>query len=101
MLQIKRLFTGLIFCFLHFSMSGQTNNDPAQFNSRIDSLLSLLKTAKEDTNKVNILYELSEECSEEDILKYAQAALLLAEKLNYKKGVAVASNNIGYVYYTK
>ncbi|HYV92667.1 MAG TPA: tetratricopeptide repeat protein [Chitinophagales bacterium] len=66
--------------------------------SKIDSLENLLKTAKEDTNKVNILYQLSEECNEEDILKYAMPALQLAEKLNYKKGMANACNNIGYAY---
>ena len=43
--------------------------------TKMDSLQNLLKVAKEDTNKVKILYELSEECAEEDILKYAIPAL--------------------------
>ena len=64
----------------------------------IDSLQNLLSTAKEDTNKVNILYQLSEACAEEDILKYAMPALQLAEQLNFKKGMAQASNNVGYAY---
>jgi len=67
--------------------------------SVMDSLLSVLKTAKEDTNKVNLLYQLSEKCeSQEDILLYAEQSLALAQKLGYKKGIANAFNNIGYVY---
>jgi len=73
------------------------NNCDAQ-DTKMDSLQNLLKTAREDTTKVNILYELSEECAEEDILKYATPALELAEKLNFKKGIADALNNIGYVH---
>ncbi|MBA3682633.1 MAG: tetratricopeptide repeat protein [Bacteroidetes bacterium] len=68
---------------------------------KIDSLLSVLKAAKEDTNKVKTLYNLSEECGDEDILKYAEASLALSEKLNYKKGIANAFVNIGFVYANK
>src|SRR6476620_3359127 len=67
-------------------------------DTKMDSLQNLLKFAKEDTNKVKILYELSEKCAQEDILKYAIPALELAEKLNFKKGIADALNNIGYAY---
>ncbi len=67
--------------------------------AKMDSLNALLKTTKEDTNKVNILYQLSEECDEEDILKYAELSLKLAEKLNYKKGVASSLHSIGRVYF--
>ena len=68
-------------------------------NNIMDSLLLALKTSKEDTNKVNLLYQLSEECeTQDDILIYAQQSLLLAEKLGYKKGIANALNNLGYVY---
>lgn len=73
---------------------------PAQV-SPVDSLLSILKTAKEDTNKVNILFQLSEQCVVEDILKYAQQSLALAEKLKYEKGIANAYNNIAFVYHNQ
>lgn len=64
-----------------------------------DSLLNLLKKAGNDTNKVNLLYHLSEVAADDDqVLSYAMQALQLAEKLNYKKGIADATNNIGYVY---
>ena len=69
--------------------------------TKIDSLLNILKTSKEDTNKVNVLYFLSEICDEADILKYCEPALKLAENLNYQKGVANISNNIGNVFYLR
>ncbi len=68
-------------------------------NTKTDSLLTLLKTDKEDTNKVNHLYQLSEESTDnKDVMRYAQQSLLLAEKLKYKKGMANAANNIGFVF---
>lgn len=68
---------------------------------KVDSLLTVLKTAKDDTAKVNTLFTLSEICAEEDILQYAEAALHLSEKLNFKKGVANALGNIGFAYYNQ
>jgi tetratricopeptide (TPR) repeat protein len=64
----------------------------------VDSLLLQLKTAKEDTNKVKLLFELSEICDEKEILKYASASLTLARRLEYKRGIADALNNLGYYY---
>lgn len=67
----------------------------------MDSLLTVLKTATEDTTKVNVLFTLSEVCPEEDILKYAEEALHLSEKLNFKRGIADALGNIGFAYYNQ
>lgn len=68
--------------------------------SPTDSLLALLKTAREDTNKVNILYGLSEIAeADQDFYNYALQSLHLAQKLKYQKGVANAYNNIGGYYY--
>ena len=68
----------------------------------IDSLLSVLETAKEDTNKVNALNNLSLELlNTGDFLqakKYADDALSLSGKINFKKGKADAYNNIGIIY---
>jgi two-component sensor histidine kinase len=99
--QMKYLLIGSTLFFYYFSAFGQQSNGSTALTTRTDSLLNLLKAAKEDTNKVNILYHLSEECVEEDVLKYAELAMQLAEKLNYKKGIAGASNNIGFVYANK
>ena len=84
-----------ILCIL-FSIGGMAQN------KQIDSLVVVLKIVKEDTNKVNILYQLSDESMDDkDVLHYAEESLELAEKLNYKKGIANASNNIGYVFMNK
>ncbi len=65
---------------------------------RIDSLLQVLKPAKEDTGKANTLNALSKEfwlTSDYDkAKKYADDALQLSEKINYEKGQAYAYLNI-------
>lgn len=68
-------------------------------DSEIDSLLRELSAAKEDTNKANLLYPLSEICDENDIIKYASELLDLSEKLGFKEGIAGALNNLGYAYH--
>lgn len=78
----------------------------AQSLSKEDSLLSVLKTAKEDTNKVNTLNLLSEYAgwridNYDTAFFYAQNALQLAEKSKYKYGVAVSKYNFGKIYYWK
>ncbi len=90
---MKKSTIYFLFCFLFSFLNIALQ---AQQVTTVDSLEQLLKKAKEDTVKVNILCQLSDECAEEDILKYAKSALKLAEKLNYKKGIAAACNNIGY-----
>ena len=70
----------------------------AQNPKLMDSLLQKLRVSKEDTNKVNVLFNLSENCEIQDILKYAGPALKLAQKLDYKKGIADATNNVGLYY---
>src|SRR5215831_18844956 len=62
-------------------------------NRTIDSLQILLQTQKEDTSKVNILnalsYDFHQQGDFQKHLQYAKQALDLAEKLNFKKGIAV------------
>ena len=71
-------------------------------NKYLDSLLTLLKTDKADTNKVIHLSRLSSEYESigyfENGLNYGTAALTLANKLNFKKGVILAYNSIGNIY---
>jgi tetratricopeptide (TPR) repeat protein len=71
-------------------------------NAKIDSLLSVLKTAKEDTNKVNNLNNISGQYLKiSDYIqgkKYCDYALSLARKINYEKGEANAHYNIGIMY---
>jgi tetratricopeptide (TPR) repeat protein len=81
------------------------NNAFAQQN-KMDSLIILLKTAKEDTNKVNILNLLSDElCNiglNDSAIRYANQAILLANSINGKvwlKGAADGYSNLALVYY--
>ena len=67
-----------------------------------DSLKSLLKTAREDTLKVNTLIALSGKLlssDSDDAIQYAREAKTLADKLGFKRGQAYALKSIGMVYY--
>ncbi len=73
-------------------------------NRETDSLLTVLKTAKEDTNKVNILNQLCEKAGwriakYDKAFEYAEGAKTLAEKLGFTKGVANSYHNIANIYY--
>lgn len=77
---------------------------PAQ-NRIIDSLLSRLKTDKEDTNKVLRLKELCWEYKNQgkydSAMIFGTKAVDLAKKLNYKRGLSASYNNIGTLYIEK
>jgi serine phosphatase RsbU (regulator of sigma subunit)/Tfp pilus assembly protein PilF len=82
---ILLLYAG-VFCSFT-SLTGQTN---------IDSLLSLLKTAKEDTLKIRIRAQIGEEIPVLRIT-YWDSIRVDAEKWDLKKIKAQAINNMGYV----
>jgi serine phosphatase RsbU (regulator of sigma subunit)/Flp pilus assembly protein TadD len=68
---------------------------------KTDSLESILKTSKDDSDKVTILYQLAanylhDNC--EKALLYGNKAKELALKINDKQGLASALNNIGLAY---
>jgi signal transduction histidine kinase/tetratricopeptide (TPR) repeat protein len=70
----------------------------------IDSLKTELTHAKEDTLKVKMLNRLSSlnyYIDSNKSFKHAKSALLLSQKLHYKKGTAYAYNNIGICYLLK
>ena len=72
-----------------------------QGQAHVDSLLQALPKQQEDSNKVNILQDLSfSYCTinAEKGIKYGQQALVLATKLNWEKGVAYAHNSLGNNY---
>ncbi len=85
---IKYFLFGLTFSFCHLISYGQQSN--------IDSLLSLLKKAKQDTLKIRLRAEIGEEIP---ILRisYWDSIKVDAEKWNLKKNIAEALNNIGFV----
>jgi signal transduction histidine kinase len=64
----------------------------------IDSLQNVLKTAKEDTNRVNALIALAAQFKSNDpdtAIYFGNNALTLATKLNFKTGMADASFRLG------
>lgn len=70
-----------------------------------DSLLAVLASCPEDTNKVNVLYDLGWEYMQEGDLEkgmeYADASLMLAKKIKFIAGVAFAHSLKGSVYRNK
>lgn len=81
-----------VFVFLIFHSFGFSQNN------EIDSLLTVLKTAKEDTSKVNILNNLFtqyEFLDSEKAKTSLDEAFALAKKIDYKKGLAVTYGNLG------
>ena len=90
----------LLFIILNVGMSLQSLAQK-QGQSRIDSLQALLPIAKEDTSKVNLLNDLSftfYSINPDEGIYYGKQGLELAEKLNWKKGMARANNVIGVNY---
>jgi len=87
-----------LFCFLVFFLSTKCI---AQ-NPHIDSIKKVLSGAKEDSYKVNSLLSLSREffsISPQEAINYAIEAKELAQKIDYKEGIAYSYKNIGIVYY--
>lgn len=81
----------IVFCIQSLSQTKQS-----------DSMKVLIKTAREDTLKVNTLIALSGsllQSNKEFALRYANEAKLLADKLGFKRGQAYALKSIGMVYY--
>ena len=80
---------------LHFllllNFSGFQNPKGFAQTPKIDSLKNVLKTAKEDTVKINCLNALAWEVKSNDpdkAIQYSKGALTLSEKINFKKGIA-------------
>ena len=90
---------GIIFIFFSFTiffsvdLIGQTKI--------IDSLLTTLKFSNEDSNKVNLLHDISfrflNAGEHEQAIKYENASLLLAEQLGLRSKMATAYHFLGYI----
>ena len=60
-------------------------------DKRVDSLLALLKTDKEDTNKIKHLNSLALEFrnnNPDTAIRFAKQALALSEKMDFQSGIA-------------
>jgi len=72
----------------------------SQENRTADSLLAVLKKAKPDTNRVNLLNDLAWELKFDDpknAILHLDSALALSKKLGFKKGEGAALNYRGVV----
>jgi two-component system, sensor histidine kinase and response regulator len=73
----------------------------AQTN-KLDSLLNIVSTMPDDTSKMNTLHEIGYEYYKIDkskkTLEYATKELMLAQKLNNKRGIGAAYLNHGIFY---
>jgi serine phosphatase RsbU (regulator of sigma subunit) len=83
-------------------MSGQLTATGDE--KKIDSLLTLIKAEKEDTNQVNTLNSLGFEYSVQNFAKAKfnlKKAEQLARRLNFKKGIANSLSYLGIAYETQ
>ena len=92
--KLKSLFYVVLFAVLAHNGFGQVKE--------IDSIKSVIRTSKEDTNKVNSILLLSKKYFSEEpgeAIRIATQARNLAEKIKFKRGEAYALKNIGIGYY--
>lgn len=71
-------------------------------NSTSDSLKNELKIAESDSQRVNILNEISYnlfQTNPDEAISYGEQAKELATEINFQKGLAYANKNIGLGYY--
>jgi adenylate cyclase len=93
-MEFNKLILTLI---LSVSLSFSFGQSPA-----IDSLKNVLSSSTEDTNRVNTLLKLSETLLNSNInaaRDYATLAKELAEKLQFRTGLALALKHLGHSYY--
>src|SRR6185436_11039001 len=86
----------LSFSFVQLVLSAQSFPTQTDHDKKVDSFLHVLKTAKEDTSKVNTLIDFGKELlnwSADETPKAMEnfkLAVSLSEKLNYQRGKASA-----------
>ena len=69
-----------------------------QYSQSVDSLKELLKKTTVDTTKINILNRIASSyfyTNPKEGIPYGEAALKLATKINWKKGIALANDHLG------
>ncbi len=98
------LFVLLFLLFLFNKKSISQTPDPVQ-KHMADSLLFLLNTAPPDTNRVNILNNLTTYLARirqyDEVLKYASESSDLSKKLNFQKGLKGAYQKLAMAHGVK
>jgi len=91
----------ILICFICLPFIAISQQASDKTTSKIDSLIIILETSKEDTNKVNILNQLSYKLNYSNAEKaeeYALQALAIGKKLNFNTGIVQAYYNLGVIY---
>lgn len=94
------LFFRLIFVSAVFFLSTPVFSQGMSETTNIDSMLTLLKKSKEDTNKVNLLGEITHYYSTKELEKaveYAEQALFLAKQVKFRRGEGSALLQVGNI----
>lgn len=76
----------------------QIPQKPEQYSQSVDELKALLQGAITDTAKINILNQITSSyfyTNPKEGIPYGETALKLAVKIKWKKGIALANNNLG------
>jgi serine phosphatase RsbU (regulator of sigma subunit) len=91
--------------FLLYSLSATSKGSIDTYTKTQDSLLTLVKADKPDTNKVNHLNQLGtlldKQRKFDTALYYTNQALQLAQQLEFKKGIANSYIYIIHIYYVQ
>jgi len=93
---IKRFILFIIISSLYCFANSQA--------TKTDSLLKVLAKTGDDTSRVNTLNDLFKENQSVDpsnAFKFAKQALVLAEKINFSRGIASSLNNVGLCYFNE
>ncbi|MBE7442827.1 MAG: tetratricopeptide repeat protein [Flavobacteriales bacterium] len=93
------IYKGRLFLLCLF-LIGINNISSSQSIHTVDSLVTLLNTIKGDTAKVDLLNLISANLYQVNLdkaEKYSKEALILSEKIDYKKGTGAASNFLGII----
>ena len=96
---MKRV-AALVFSFLFIHCAAQNNSQ----GTVIDSMKAILHAAKEDTNKVKTLNNLSWELKQNNLdtaIAVCRQALKLAEQLKWQKGIASSHRKLGVFNWLK
>src|SRR5437588_481656 len=97
----KHLFILCAITLCGFRAYAQNNNGSASLTTRIDSLKKVLLTAKEDTNKVNVLNGLAWELKNSNLdtgIIISTQALGIAEKIKFEIGIGKTNHQLGIFY---
>lgn len=91
--------SSLLFCFF---LTFWLQPVHAQQQRKTDSLYNVLKTTKADTNRVNVLYSLSDAFYDTEpykAIEYANQGLALSNKIAFTKGISTCLKALGLSYY--